>query len=76
MTLPGQVDVVERHLADAVARGGRPAYGGLDSVRAPFIQPVVLVDVPEESSALREETFGPVVTVTPVRVPGRRGAAG
>src|SRR6202453_492761 len=30
MTLPGQIDVVERHLADAVARGGRPAYGGSD----------------------------------------------
>ena len=25
MTLPGQVDVVERHLADAAARGGRAA---------------------------------------------------
>jgi aldehyde dehydrogenase (NAD+) len=66
MTLPGQVDVVERHLADAVARGGRPAFGGLDSVRAPFVSPVVLVDVPEDSAAVREETFGPVVTVTPV----------
>jgi len=66
MTLPGQVDVVERHLADAVARGGRAAYGGLDSVRSPYVHPVVLVDVPEESAAVREETFGPVVTVTPV----------
>jgi len=66
MTLPGQVDVVERHLADAVARGGRAAYGGLDSVRAPYVHPVVLLDVPEESAAVREETFGPVVTVTPV----------
>jgi acyl-CoA reductase-like NAD-dependent aldehyde dehydrogenase len=66
MTLPGQLDVVERHLADALASGGRPAYGGLDSVRAPFVDPVVLVDVPEESAAMREETFGPVVTVTPV----------
>jgi len=66
MTLPGQLDVVERHLTDAVARGGRPAYGGLDSVRAPYVHPVVLVDVPEESPAQREETFGPVVTVTPV----------
>ena len=36
MTLPGQVDVVERHLADAVARGGRAVVGGLDSVRAPL----------------------------------------
>src|SRR5215831_13795099 len=66
MTLPGQVDVVERHLADAVARGGRAEYGGLDSVRAPYVDPVVLVDVPAESAAVREETFGPVVTVTPV----------
>jgi acyl-CoA reductase-like NAD-dependent aldehyde dehydrogenase len=66
MTLPGQVEVVERHLADAVARGGRPAFGGLDSVRAPFVSPVVLVDVPEDSAAVREETFGPVVTVTAV----------
>ncbi len=66
MTLPGQVDVVERHLADAMARGGRAVYGGLDSVRSPYVHPVVLVDVPEESAAVREETFGPVVTVTPV----------
>jgi acyl-CoA reductase-like NAD-dependent aldehyde dehydrogenase len=66
MTLPGQVDVVERHLTDAVARGGRGAFGGLDSVRSPYVSPVVLVDVPEESAAVREETFGPVVTVTPV----------
>jgi acyl-CoA reductase-like NAD-dependent aldehyde dehydrogenase len=57
---------VERHLADALASGGRPVYGGLDSVRSPYVHPVVLVDVPEESSAVREETFGPVVTVTPV----------
>jgi len=66
MTLPGQVDVVERHLADAVARGGRAVVGGLDAVRPPYIAPVILVDVPEESAAVREETFGPVVTVTPV----------
>jgi acyl-CoA reductase-like NAD-dependent aldehyde dehydrogenase len=66
MTLGTQVDVVERHLADAVARGGRAVYGGLDSVRAPYVTPVVLVDVPQESAAVREETFGPVVTVTPV----------
>jgi acyl-CoA reductase-like NAD-dependent aldehyde dehydrogenase len=66
MTLPGQVDVVERHLADAVARGGRSVVGGLDAVKPPFIAPVVLVDVPQESAAVREETFGPTVTVTPV----------
>jgi acyl-CoA reductase-like NAD-dependent aldehyde dehydrogenase len=66
MTLPGQLDVVERHLTDAVAHGGRAVHGGLDSVHSPYVSPVVLVDVPADSAAAREETFGPVVSVTPV----------
>jgi acyl-CoA reductase-like NAD-dependent aldehyde dehydrogenase len=66
MTLPSQVSVIERHISDAVARGGRAAVGGLDSLRAPYVDPVVLVDTPETSAAVREETFGPVLTVTPV----------
>ncbi|MBO0804991.1 MAG: aldehyde dehydrogenase family protein [Nocardiopsaceae bacterium] len=66
MTLPSQVGIVERHLRDALARGGQAAVGGTDSVAAPYVGPVVLTGVPEESAAVREETFGPVVTVTPV----------
>ena len=31
------------------------------------MQPTILVDVPEDSSAVQEETFGPTVTVTRVR---------
>src|SRR6516162_2261481 len=66
MTLPGQIDVIERHIADALARGGRPVIGGLASIRKPFVGPVILADVPEESRAVAEETFGPTVTVTKV----------
>jgi acyl-CoA reductase-like NAD-dependent aldehyde dehydrogenase len=66
MTLPGQVDVVERHISDALARGGKAVVGGLSSIRKPFIGPVVLTDVPEQSRAVTEETFGPTVTVAPV----------
>ncbi len=66
MTLPAQVDVVERHVADALARGGRPVVGGLASIRKPFVDPVILTDVPEESRAVTEETFGPTVTVARV----------
>jgi acyl-CoA reductase-like NAD-dependent aldehyde dehydrogenase len=66
MTLAPQVEVVERHLTDAVARGGRPVIGGLDALNPPYVAPVVLVDVPDESAVMREETFGPVLTVTPV----------
>jgi acyl-CoA reductase-like NAD-dependent aldehyde dehydrogenase len=67
MTMPGQVDVVRRHISDALARGGRAVVGGPDSVQPPYIQPVVLVDVPEDSAAVQEETFGPTVTLTRVQ---------
>jgi acyl-CoA reductase-like NAD-dependent aldehyde dehydrogenase len=66
MTLPGQVDVIERHIADALARGGRAVVGGLASIRKPFVGPVILTDVPEESRAVTDETFGPTVTVARV----------
>jgi acyl-CoA reductase-like NAD-dependent aldehyde dehydrogenase len=36
-------------------------------VRAPFVDPVVLVDVPEESRAITEETFGPLLVINQVR---------
>jgi acyl-CoA reductase-like NAD-dependent aldehyde dehydrogenase len=40
--------------------------GGIASIRAPYVGPVILADVPEESRAVTDETFGPTVTVTPV----------
>jgi acyl-CoA reductase-like NAD-dependent aldehyde dehydrogenase len=66
MTMASQVDVIEGHVADALARNSHPAIGGLDSIRAPYVEPVILTDVPEESQAVTEETFGPTVTVTRV----------
>ncbi|CAA9406844.1 MAG: Aldehyde dehydrogenase [uncultured Nocardioides sp.] len=67
MTMASQVEVVRRHVDDALARGGRAVIGGADAVGDRFIQPTVLVDVPEDSLAVREETFGPTVTVRRVR---------
>ncbi|GAA4788832.1 aldehyde dehydrogenase family protein [Streptomyces ziwulingensis] len=66
MTMPGQKDVVERHVRDALAKGARAALGGEEGSPGPFVAPVVLVDVPEESAAMSEETFGPVVAVNAV----------
>jgi acyl-CoA reductase-like NAD-dependent aldehyde dehydrogenase len=66
MTLPGQLDVIEGHIADALARGGRAVVGGIESIRRPFVSPVIMADVPEESRAVTEETFGPTVTVSRV----------
>jgi acyl-CoA reductase-like NAD-dependent aldehyde dehydrogenase len=66
MTLPAQSEVVAKHLADALARGGRAVVGGADAVAPPYVRPVILTDVPEHSRAVTEETFGPTLTVTPV----------
>jgi acyl-CoA reductase-like NAD-dependent aldehyde dehydrogenase len=66
MTMPGQVDVIEQHIADAIACGGRAVVGGLGSIRRPYVGPVILADVPESSDAVTDETFGPTMTVTPV----------
>ena len=36
-------------------------------MKPPYVQPTILVDVPEDSTAVREETFGPVLVVNRVR---------
>jgi acyl-CoA reductase-like NAD-dependent aldehyde dehydrogenase len=66
MTMPGQLDVVEDHIADALARGGQAALGGMQSIRRPYVDPVILADVPDQGMAVQDETFGPTVTVTRV----------
>ncbi|MGW7516532.1 aldehyde dehydrogenase family protein [Streptomyces sp. NPDC054796] len=67
LTLPSQTGTVEYHLKEALGAGARAPLGGPESVRPPFVHPLVLVDVPEDSPAMREETFGPVVAVNAVR---------
>jgi acyl-CoA reductase-like NAD-dependent aldehyde dehydrogenase len=66
MTSPAQGAIVAKHIGDALDRGGRAVVGGSASVAGPWVQPVVLTGVPEESEAVTEETFGPTVTVTAV----------
>jgi acyl-CoA reductase-like NAD-dependent aldehyde dehydrogenase len=64
MTMPSQIDVIRRHLTDAVARGGRALPGPVaDAIEGAYIRPVILTDVPEDAAAVREETFGPTITV-------------
>lgn len=68
MTMQAQIDVVRRHVAKAVDDGGRIVVGTAE-VTGPgdcFLNPTLLRDVPEWSKAIREETFGPVLTITTV----------
>jgi acyl-CoA reductase-like NAD-dependent aldehyde dehydrogenase len=67
MTMPSQTEVVRAHVEDALTKGGRAVVGGAGSVQSPFVEPVVIVDVPEDSRAVTEETFGPLLIVN--RVP-------
>jgi acyl-CoA reductase-like NAD-dependent aldehyde dehydrogenase len=69
MTMPRQLDIIERQVADAVAKGARAVVGGKrnDTLRGQFFQPTVLVDVTHDMAIAREETFGPVMTIIRVR---------
>ena len=66
-TMPKQIDIIEGHIADALNRGGTAVVGGLDSVRRPYVEPVILLNVPEDSAAMTEETFGPVIIINRVQ---------
>jgi len=65
-TMPSQLDVIESHIKSAIADGGQCVFGGLQSINAPFVQPVIFIDVPEDSIAMREETFGPIIIINRV----------
>jgi acyl-CoA reductase-like NAD-dependent aldehyde dehydrogenase len=67
ITMPSQLNVIRDHIADALAKGGKAIVGGADSVDDRYAQPTVLVDVPEDSKAVTDETFGPTITIAKVR---------
>jgi acyl-CoA reductase-like NAD-dependent aldehyde dehydrogenase len=66
MTRQEQRGKREHHVKGEFDAGARVLLGGPDSVRAPYVHPVVLADVPEDSPVMREETFGPLVAVNSV----------
>ena len=65
-TMPSQLKVIQSHIDDAAAKGAKFVIGGVDSVKAPFVEPVIMVDVPENSTAVTEETFGPTLVINRV----------
>ena len=66
-TMPSQIGVITSHIKAAIKDGGRFAYGSMKSIQEPFVQPIILVDVPENSTAVREETFGPIIIINRVK---------
>ena len=67
MATDAQVEVVERHVADARARGARVLAGGQRRPGAGrYFAPTVLVDVDHDMACMREETFGPLLPIMAV----------
>ncbi len=66
-TMPKQIPIIQSHIDDAIARGATVLMGGSESVKAPFVEPVIFCDVPEDSIAMTEETFGPTIAINRVQ---------
>ncbi|MDQ3035948.1 MAG: aldehyde dehydrogenase family protein [Myxococcota bacterium] len=61
---PQQLDLIERLVDDAVAKGARAVVGGKRrSGRGQFFEPTILVDVTPGMAIMQEELFGPVMCV-------------
>lgn len=59
-----QLQIVERHVNEAVALGAKTLTGGKRKHEGGlFYEPTVLVDVRDDMPVMREETFGPVVGI-------------
>ena len=56
------IDKVQRHVADAVAKGGRVLAGG-HRMQGQFFEPTVIADATADMLCAREETFGPFAPV-------------
>jgi acyl-CoA reductase-like NAD-dependent aldehyde dehydrogenase len=66
MATEQQLQIVERHVRDAVAKGARVLTGGQRAERGLFFEPTVLVDVDHSMACMREETFGPTLPIMKV----------
>ena len=66
---PNQLEVIERHIADAKAKGAKVLAGGRrnPNLEGLFYEPTVLTDVTHDMAIMREETFGPILPIMRVR---------
>ena len=67
MTTKQQLDIVSRHVEDAVSKGAKVLTGGKARGEGLFYEPTVMIDVDHGMDCMREETFGPTLPVMKVR---------
>ncbi len=67
LTRAPQLEVLEQHVADAVARGARLACGGHRLQRpGNWFEPTVLTHVDHTMAVMRDESFGPIIGIQAV----------
>jgi len=59
---PAALDKVERHVKDAIAKGGRVLVGG-KRLEGQFFEPTVIADATADMACAKEETFGPFAPI-------------
>src|ERR687886_1340097 len=68
VTFAPQVEIIERHIRDAVDKGAEVRVGGkLADGPGRFFQPTVLTNVDHSMEIMTEETFGPTLPIMKVR---------
>lgn len=67
ITMPSQIGIIKSHIDDAISKGATVVTGGSDAVGERFVQPTILTNVPENSTEITEETFGPTLAINPVK---------
>jgi len=68
LTRAPQLKVLEEQVKDAKRKGARVLTGGARIAgKGHWFQPTVLVDVDHSMSVMRDESFGPVIGLMPVR---------
>ncbi len=65
-TIPAQIKVIKSHIKDASDKGGIFLLGSENAIHGAYVEPVILSDVPEDSLAMQEETFGPTLVINTV----------
>lgn len=65
LTMPRQLEIIERQIRDAVSKGARVLVGGgrNPQLAGQFFEPTVVVDCDHTMDLVQKETFGPVMTI-------------
>ncbi len=63
-----QIEIIEDHVKDAIDKGAKVLVGGNrnPSFKGLYFEPTVLVEVSHEMKVMKDETFGPIISIMKV----------